>query len=214
MLSPQRGVGSVRILAGQWKRSVVPVPVSLGLRPTPERVRETVFDWLTHLFGSLDGLCALDMFAGTGAMGLEAASRGAASVDWLEVNRQAAASLRATLVRLKADTEAFRVFLTDAFAFTDRPSRTYDVVFIDPPFAASLQEKAIRQVLGSLSADGVIYVESPGKGVSDELLETLGLVKVRAGSAGVVVFELLARASGAMASRVRLPRTKEKGKRS
>ena len=82
--APVRGAGSVRIVSGKWKRSVVPVACAEGLRPTSERVRETVFDWLTHLFGTLEGCDALDMFAGSGAMGLEAASRGA---DYLRLKK-------------------------------------------------------------------------------------------------------------------------------
>lgn len=82
---------------------MVTVACAEGLRPTSERVRETVFDWLTHLFGTFEGRDVLDMFAGSGAMGLEAASRGADHVDWLDIHRPGIAGIRQVLVRLGAD---------------------------------------------------------------------------------------------------------------
>ena len=103
-------------MSGKWKRSVVPVACAEGLRPTSERVRETVFDWLTHLFGTLEGCDALDMFAGSGAMGLEAASRGADYVDWLDIHRQGIAGIRQALTRLGADDHK-QARVADAFRF-------------------------------------------------------------------------------------------------
>lgn len=200
----------MRILAGNWRRSVVPVPESLGLRPTPERVRETVFDWLTHLLGTFTGLAVLDLFAGSCAMGLEAASRGAAEVDWVDTNRQVMKNLSASLTKFKADTALYRGHAGDAFDFLRKAPTTYDVVFIDPPFALSLQEKAVRGALSVLKPDGLLYVESPQGLLADEVLAQLDLVRIRAGAAGMVAFELLARAASPISTQVKLPREKRK----
>ena len=165
--APVRGAGSVRIVSGKWKRSVVPVACAEGLRPTSERVRETVFDWLTHLFGTLEGCDALDMFAGSGAMGLEAASRGADYVDWLDIHRQGIAGIRQALTRLGADDHK-QARVADAFRFLQDAPRSYDVIFIDPPFSLDMQVKAARAALGALKEEGLLYVESPTELLSDE----------------------------------------------
>lgn len=170
-------------MSGKWKRSVVPVACAEGLRPTSERVRETVFDWLTHLFGTLEGCDALDMFAGSGAMGLEAASRGADYVDWLDIHRQGIAGIRQALTRLGADDHK-QARVADAFRFLQDAPRSYDVIFIDPPFSLDMQVKAARAALGALKEEGLLYVESPTELLSDEALESLGVVRVRSGSAG------------------------------
>ena len=153
--APVRGAGSVRIVSGKWKRSVVPVACAEGLRPTSERVRETVFDWLTHLFGTLEGCDALDMFAGSGAMGLEAASRGADYVDWLDIHRQGIAGIRQALTRLGADDHK-QARVADAFRFLQDAPRSYDVIFIDPPFSLDMQVKAARAALGALKEEGLL----------------------------------------------------------
>src|SRR3984885_7726057 len=87
--APSRPAGRVRLIGGRWKRSVLPVVDLPGLRPTPDRVRETVFNWLTHAFGDWTGRAALDLFAGTGALGFEAASRGAAPVVLVDAHPKA-----------------------------------------------------------------------------------------------------------------------------
>jgi len=145
MTAQVRGTGSVRIVSGKWRRSVIAVPVAEGLRPTSERVRETVFDWLTHLFGTLDGCAVLDMFAGSGAMGFEAASRGADIVHWVDVNKQGIAGIQAGLKRLGADANK-KAFVSDAFRFLQQGKAPYDLIFIDPPFSLDLQEKAVASL--------------------------------------------------------------------
>ncbi len=208
-LALQRGGGFVRILAGDWRRSVIPVPDSLGLRPTPERVRETVYDWLVHLLGGFTGRSVLDLFAGSCAMGLEAASRGAAEVDWVDTNRQVLKNLSASLAKFKASSEQFRGHLGDGLAFVKNTSNTYDVIFIDPPFSQDLQQKALKSAISRLKSEGVIYVESPEKLLAESVLLDLGLVRIRAGSAGQVAFELLALAESQMSTQVKLPRPKK-----
>lgn len=190
---------------------MVTVACAEGLRPTSERVRETVFDWLTHLFGTFEGRDVLDMFAGSGAMGLEAASRGADHVDWLDIHRPGIAGIRQVLVRLGAD-EHKKAYVADAFRFLQDVPRCYDVIFIDPPFGLDMQVKAARAALNALKNEGLLYVESPEELLSDEALESLGVVRVRSGSAGAVRFELLAKAGSVMAGLAR-PSKKEKRSR-
>lgn len=148
--------GRVRIISGSLKNSRLQVPVQEGLRPTPERVRETLFNWLTAY---LPGLRCLDLFAGTGALGIEALSRGAAAVDFIEANAVVAVALRENLRRLRQDDGAVRC--ADALTFLDGPARAYGLVFLDPPFAAGLWDEAAAALEGRgwLTRDAWIYVE-------------------------------------------------------
>lgn len=199
LTSPARArAGSVRIVGGRWRRTPLSVRDQEGLRPTPERVRETIYDWLGHLLGSFDGRAALDLFAGSGALGLEAASRGFSRVDLVERDRRQAAEISTVVGRLSAG-EAVHVNAEDAFAFLDRTPELYDLVLIDPPFARELQDRAVLAALARLKENGIIYVERSGERSPDDLLERAGLVRLRAGSAGQVSYELLARTSGALA---------------
>lgn len=146
----------VRIIGGSWKRSKLPVVERPGLRPTPDRVRETVFNWLGQ---DLSGWRCLDAFAGSGAFGFEAASRGAAKVVLLERDEAVARSLRATALRLNA--QALRVECADALAWMARAdAEAFDLVFVDPPYDAGLHERAIAAAGRLLGPDGFIYVES------------------------------------------------------
>lgn len=175
-------------MGGRFKRTPLAVADREGLRPTPDRVRETVFDWLMHFFGgTLEGARALDMFAGSGAMGLEAVSRGAAAADLVEMNRRGAEAIRETVRKLKA--EEATVYAEDVFVFLSRTAQTYDLVFIDPPFAAGLQAKALAAVKGRLNAGAFVYVESPEEFSEDRLAEQ-GFVSVRRGKAGAVFYLL------------------------
>lgn len=195
--------GAVRIVGGIWRRTPLQVASRPGLRPTPERVRETVFDWMGHLFGTLSGRVVLDLFAGSGAMGLEAASRGATEVDLVERSRESAARIGEALKRLKAPASV-RVHCADAFAFlAEVPEGRYDWVVIDPPYAEDLQLRAIAAALPALRGDGLIYVEQPKTPVSAEALRRLGLTRVRLSVAGEVVFELLTRMDSPMAAQAK-----------
>lgn len=209
---PKRGDGFVRILAGQWRKSLVPVALLDGLRPTGERVRETVFDWLYHLFsGEFTHVAVLDLFAGSGAMGLEAASRGANLVHWVDNNRLVVRTLRQVLERLKADSTKCAAYQEDAHDFISRNQAQYDVIFIDPPFAKDWQKTIVSKVIGLMKSEGVLYVESPERGLDDEVIEALGLVRIRQGKAGAVVYELYARQGSVMSTKAKLPKVK-KGK--
>ena len=149
--------GSVRIVAGRWRGTRLPVADAAGLRPTPDRVRETLFNWLQ---GILPGARVLDLFAGSGALGLEAVSRGAADAVLVERDPRLAESLRATVARLGAGNQV-EVACADALAWLrSPPRRAFDVVFVDPPFAAGLWEPVLAALEPWLSPEAWLYLES------------------------------------------------------
>jgi len=180
-------MAEVRIIGGQWKRSKLPVADVPGLRPTPDRVRETLFNWLGQ---SLDGWRCLDAFAGSGALGFEAASRGAAEVLLLERDARLARSLRAVKERLKAET--VQIEAADALAWMARsaPAR-FDLVFIDPPFDADLFIPALQAAARLLIPGGVVYLEADRSLADDPALAQLNVRLHRHGRAGAVHFHLL-----------------------
>lgn len=184
----------IRIIGGQWKRSVVPVPEHPGLRPTPDRVRETLFNWLGQ---SLDGWRCLDLFAGTGALGLEAASRGAASVVLVERDPGVVRHLQATVRRLKGEA-VVQVLRADALDWLGRtPPMSQDLILLDPPFRAGWLERVMPAVMPWLAPDGCLYVESD-VALSDAWLAEQGLSGlriIRAGRAGQVHYHLLSASS-------------------
>lgn len=171
----------VRIIGGQWKRSVLPVPVSAGLRPTPSRVRETLFNWLGQ---DLSGWRVLDAFAGTGALGFEAASRGADEVVLLERDASLVRHLQATQTRLKA--AQVRVAQADAVSWMRQPrqAQAFDLVFLDPPFDEALFWPALQGALSCVPADGWIYLESPA------LLQALPQAELHAGLIAGLIAQL------------------------
>jgi 16S rRNA (guanine966-N2)-methyltransferase len=177
----------VRILGGLWKRSKLPVADRPGLRPTPSRVRETLFNWLGQ---DLTGWRCLDAFAGTGALGFEAASRGAREVLMVELDPALAAQLQATCLRLKAG--AVRVQRGDGLAAVRAAAgRGLDAVFLDPPFdATALFEPALRAAREAIGPEGFVYLEAPRPYAADQLA-ALGLAVHRDGRAGAVAFHLL-----------------------
>ena len=180
----------LRIVGGQWKRTPIAVPDVAGLRPTPDRVRETLFNWLGQ---TLDGRRCLDLFAGTGALGCEAASRGAAQVVLVERDRRAAAAIGATIERLRAP--AVRLVVGDAFDVLHRLARAgerFDVVFVDPPFEQALHARALAALPAVLAADAVVYVES-----GDAFSAPAGWRIEREGRAGQVRYHLLSRQADA-----------------
>ncbi len=208
--------GVVRIVGGVWRRSVVNFSAEPGLRPTPERVRETVFDWVSHLLGA-SNYRALDLFAGSGAMGLEAASRGAAEVLFVEKSRTAARAIAMTLERLQGKAselpaKSVCVLNKDAFDVLQAlPAGSFDLIFIDPPYAESLQIDAVRAALPVLSDEGLICVENPDEPMPASVLDALGVVSVRRAAAGAVVCELLAKAGSVLSTFAKTP--KEKGRK-
>ncbi|WP_028536826.1 16S rRNA (guanine(966)-N(2))-methyltransferase RsmD [Paludibacterium yongneupense] len=145
----------VRIIGGDYRRRLLPFPAVDGLRPTPDRVRETVFNWLGQ---RLDGLSCLDLFAGSGALGFEAASRGAARVVMVEKSRQVAASLEGNRTALGA--AAVSIAVQDAMLYLRSAHERFDVVFLDPPYALDLLPQALSRVEAVLAEDGVVYFEA------------------------------------------------------
>jgi 16S rRNA (guanine966-N2)-methyltransferase len=183
---PKNAPGEVRIIGGQWKRSKLSVLSRPGLRPTPDRVRETVFNWLGQ---DLTGLKCIDAFAGSGALGFEAASRGAQDVLLIEQDQQLIAALQANKIRLKADT--LRIQRGDGIAILrSLPKASVDVIFLDPPFDSNLFSEAIQAAAGVASAQGAIYLEAPDSW-DDEKLAPLGVHVIKQGKAGAVHFHLL-----------------------
>jgi len=179
----------VRVIGGSWKRTKLPVADRPGLRPTPDRVRETLFNWLGQM---LAGWRCVDAFAGSGALGFEAASRGAAEVVLLERDPALVASLVATKERLQAS--AIRVERADALQWLARaPERSADLVFLDPPFDSPLLEPAVLGAARVVAAGGLVYVEA-----ATPLPETIGagagLSPYRSARAGAVHFALWRRA--------------------
>jgi len=182
----------VRIIGGQWKRSKLHVTDLPGLRPTPDRVRETLFNWLGQ---DLSGWRCLDAFAGSGALGFEAASRGAEQVVLLERERRLAAALIEAKTRLKA--EQLRIETVDALAWMARCAPdAFELVFIDPPFDAPLVEPALAAAVRLVVPQGFIYVEA-GQPLTPDPLAAQGLTLHRQGRAGAVHFHLLQRVNSA-----------------
>ena len=183
------GAGEVRIIGGQWKRTRLPVAQRPGLRPTPDRVRETVFNWLGQ---DLSGWHCLDAFAGTGALGLEAASRGAASVLLVEQDAGLVAQLHQHQQRLQAST--VRVQRGDALAALRQVAgQGLDLVLLDPPFdETALFVPAVQAAAAALAPQGLIYLEAPSAWTQEQLAP-LGLALHRHLRAGAVHAHLLQR---------------------
>jgi len=183
--APQR----VRIIGGRWKRTPLPVVDVVGLRPTPDRVRETLFSWIEHFVPDLSAARGVDLFAGTGALGFELASRGAARVTLIESNRQLVDQLTRTKHKLAADQ--IDIVAGDALAVAARwPDASFDVIFIDPPFDSGLLAPALTATARLITQDGLIYVEA-GTPVEESLLSRHRLYRARSGQAGRVHFHLL-----------------------
>jgi 16S rRNA (guanine966-N2)-methyltransferase len=177
----------LRIIAGRHRGRRLRFPAGVEIRPTPDRVRETLFNWLQP---RIDGARVLDLFAGSGALGLEALSRGAAEVVFVERERRAAAAIEAVLQEW-GETNA-QVVCADALAWLRGSSATsgYDIVFLDPPYDADLLAPASAALAGKLGPDARIYVE---RRVREPLPPLPGSWnELRAGRAGEVGYHLLA----------------------
>jgi 16S rRNA (guanine966-N2)-methyltransferase len=181
--------GEIRIIGGQYKRTKLPVPDKPGLRPTPDRVRETLFNWLGQ---DLSGWRCIDVFAGTGALGFEAASRGAATV--LVCEQDAALVARLKALQLKLQAQMVQVERGDGIALLRRqPPGSQQLVFLDPPFDSPLFDGALKAAAHAVAEPGYVYLEAP-KAWDDGALAAYGLRVHRSGKAGAVHFHLLVRA--------------------
>ena len=178
----------VRIIGGLWKRTKLAVADKPGLRPTPDRVRETLFNWLGQ---DLSGWRCVDAFAGTGVLGLEAASRGAVHVLMIEQDAVLVRDLQDNAMRLKASM--VNVQRGDAVTLLGHlPAGSVDLVFIDPPFDGPWFEPALKAAAKAVPAGGWIYLEAPVQWTT-EALDALGLQCVRHLKAGAVHAHLLQR---------------------
>lgn len=150
----------VRIIGGQWRRSILQVAAGEGLRPTPDRVRETLFNWLTHLLdGAWERCAVLDLFAGSGALGFEAASRGAAPVTLVENFVPALRTLEQAREKLHAGQVQIR--RADAFQFLKQAApRSLDLIFLDPPYALDLLPRLLPLCQPLLKPHGLVYAEN------------------------------------------------------
>ncbi|RMH46391.1 MAG: 16S rRNA (guanine(966)-N(2))-methyltransferase RsmD [Gammaproteobacteria bacterium] len=170
--------GQIRIIAGKWRGRRLPVPNEPGLRPTTDRVRETLFNWLSDDIA--DRAC-LDLFAGSGALGFEAASRGAATVTMIERARRVVGHLRKWVDILGADN--IRIVHADALQWLAKMSDTnFDLVFIDPPFQANLHAKALNKLMlsGMLKPGALVYVETEQRAEAPFWDNRFSLVKEKA----------------------------------
>jgi 16S rRNA (guanine966-N2)-methyltransferase len=152
----------VRIIGGAWKRTPLPVLDALGLRPTPDRVRETVFNWINHqLPGDWAQIDCLDLFAGSGALGFEAASRGARSVTMVDSFTPVVRQLEANKEKLNAT--AVSVLRADALVLARdlaQRGQRFDLIFLDPPYQQDFLSQALRLCAGLLKPGGLVYAES------------------------------------------------------
>ena len=186
-----RPPSEVRIIGGLWKRTRLPVADLPGLRPTPDRVRETLFNWLGQ---DLSGWRCIDAFAGSGALGLEAASRGASEVRLVEQHAGLVAQLGRLKTRLQAD--AVRVERGDGVAALQRLApASMDLVLLDPPFDSSHFEPALAAAAQAVAPDGFVYLEAP-RPWPDDSLAAAGLQPHRYLKAGAVHAHLLRPLSG------------------
>lgn len=182
----------LRIIGGAWRGRRLRFPPSPEIRPTPDRVRETLFNWLAP---RVPGARCLDLFAGSGALGLEALSRGAAQVTFVERDPAAAREIAARLEEWGAS--AGRVEQRDARRFLDaRPAEPFDIAFLDPPFASGLLEEAVARLEegGWLADDALVYLECPAASASPAVPQRWR--PLRAKQAGEVGYHLYSRARG------------------
>ncbi|MBI2382724.1 MAG: 16S rRNA (guanine(966)-N(2))-methyltransferase RsmD [Gammaproteobacteria bacterium] len=155
----KRPPGKLRIIGGQHRSRVIEFDPDSGVRPTPDRVRQTVFDWLTP---AIDGARCLDLFAGSGALGLEAISRGASKVTFVEYSRRQVELIRANLATLREDARADLV-PTDGITYLELSPGLFDVVFLDPPFGSPLLPRALELLPQRLAPGNRVYLEWPAR---------------------------------------------------
>jgi len=180
---PSRSANRVRIIGGAWRRRIVHFAPVAGLRPTPDRVRETLFNWLGQ---DLSGRRCLELYAGTGVLSLEAASRGAALAVAVDRSRVAVDAIDAAKTLLSAD--ALELHVDDAREFLRREKRFFDVIFLDPPFSEHPWEWLLPACAGRLAPDGLMYVEA-----GCAIAPPPGLAVWRSDRAGQVHYHLFAR---------------------
>lgn len=176
-------MNTVRIVGGEWRRRVLRFPDSEGLRPTPDRVRETLFNWLGQ---DLTGQTCLDLFAGSGALGFEAASRGAEQVIMVEKAPRVLDALRENAVLLGAQPPRVEIRRGDAIQYAASASAKFDLIFLDPPYRKGWLARLEPLLPALLKEDSAIYVEA-----EEQLVGLAGWQTIRHGKAGEVHFHLM-----------------------
>lgn len=183
---PQRNSNTLRIIGGEWRSRKLPFIDAPDLRPTPDRIRETLFNWLQ---GDIHGASCLDLFAGSGALGFEALSRGATNVVFVENNVAVAAQLKKNLDVLKSEAT---VIQDDALHFLKKQnSESFDLIFLDPPYRKSLLEESLQIISKNklLKKKGLIYLEHESEESFD--WHSFGLTVLKKANAGQVKCFLL-----------------------
>ncbi|OTA19332.1 putative DNA methylase [Xenorhabdus beddingii] len=186
---PQRAsLGQIRIIGGKWRGRKLPVPDSNGLRPTTDRVRETLFNWLMP---TIQGARCLDCFSGSGALGFEALSRYASHATLIEYDRNVAKQLSANLVSLNAENA--NVVQGNALQYLNGEGTPFNVVFLDPPFRQGMLTEAIHllEANGWLAAESWIYVEAESESAASEVPANWQLHREKV--AGQVAYRLYTR---------------------
>ncbi len=175
----------LRIIGGKWRGRRIRFPPRPGIRPSPDRVRETLFNWLAPV---VEGSRCLDLFAGSGALGLEALSRGAAAATFVESDPTAVEQLRETVSTLTAEKAV--ILQADALGWLNGPPQRFDLVFLDPPFGSGLLAEALRKLDsgGWLSPGAYVYLEAPARDGPPSL--PAGWRLHRSGKAGAVGYHL------------------------
>ena len=168
----QKGSGTLRIIGGDWRGRRLEFPSSPNLRPTGDRIRETLFNWLASEVG---GSRCLDLFAGSGALGLEALSRGARHCTFLETSSAAIEGINAHLSLLNA-VDRGRVINTNALSWRDDP---FDIVFVDPPFSENLAIDSLRHLIDNqlLTDSALVYLEVASTASLEDLPPALSIVR-------------------------------------
>jgi 16S rRNA (guanine(966)-N(2))-methyltransferase RsmD len=173
--------GKVRIIGGHWRSRLIVFPNRSDLRPTPDRIRETVFNWLGQ---DLSGLSCLDLFAGSGALGFEAASRGAERVVMVDADARIYSALHENKQKLQATQ--VELVMMNALNFINSDRRLFDVIFLDPPYRLALLPELLPLMTSHLAKSGLVYAETSGVWTPDKPWQ----VK-RSARAGAVYYQLL-----------------------
>ena len=186
----EKKLNTVRINAGEWRSRLIKFPDAEGLRPTPERVRQTVFNWLGQ---DLTGLNCLDLFSGTGVMGFEALSRGAIAVTLVEKSSPAYKALISNKQLLQADKA--NILHQDALQFLNQNTLKFNIIFLDPPYNQEWLPKLLPLIAMHLHAEGLVYVEAEYALDESQLNASAGFMAdwqiVKQNKAGNVFYHLL-----------------------
>ncbi len=177
---------TLRIIGGEWRSRKLQFPTADGLRPTSGMIRETLFNWLQH---KVIGASILDMFSGSGALGFEALSRGAASVTMVEKDRKVAEQLKANAQLLQ--TAKAQVINSDALSWAARCGDSFDIIFLDPPFAADIAPDCLEVCKsGLVKCEGLVYLEI-SRSQKLEIPQEFEILKSK--TSGSVIYQLLQR---------------------